>query len=202
MKRRVTRQLFEHWSALRGDRPAPRREDIDPGRISTCLAETFVLGFDTEHGHPFRIAGTAICAMFGRELTGTGFDRLWCAHERHGMTALVRTVVGEVNGIVAGVTGRNSDGESIDLELILLPLTCTDSGAGRVLGALTAVAAPYWLSVRPLQTLQMGELRYLGAEDEPSVPAQPEALRSDTLRGPGFVIYPAARRPISRNYQG
>lgn len=207
MKRRVTRELFEYWNALRGHRPAPQRNDIDPGRISACLANTFVLGFNMQQGHPFRIAGTAICTMFGRELTGTRFDRLWCAHETHDMTALVQTVVTEANGIVAGVAGRNGDGESMDLEMILLPLTCSDSGQGRTLGALTAVAEPYWLGARRLQTLHVGELRYLGADASPSEAAIPPAMRrdpprNDALRGPGFVIYPAARPPISRNYQG
>lgn len=162
MKQRVTRELFGYWNALRGIRPVPDRADLDPGAMRAWLSDTFVLTFDPESGHPFRIAGTAVCAMFGRELTCTSFDRLWFSGDQDTIADLVRTLAGHARATVAAITGRNAEGEVVELEMILLPLTCAD-GAGRILGALAAAPAPYWLGARPIQTLHLDEVRQMNA---------------------------------------
>ena len=72
MKHPSNRQLFEYWTKRRGRRSAPERGEIEPGAIRHVLADTFILAFETGAGHPFRIAGTRVCALFGRELKGGG----------------------------------------------------------------------------------------------------------------------------------
>lgn len=162
MKQRVTRELFGYWDALRGGRKAPDRGNIDPGAIRSCLPDTFVLGVDLERGHPLRIAGTAICSLFGRELTKTPFVRLWDVNDRGAIADMVRTVVDRSEVAVTEFHGRNADEETVGLEMILLPLCCADAGASRILGALTPLAAPYWLGARSLETLHLGT-RHNGA---------------------------------------
>jgi hypothetical protein len=198
MKQRVTRVLFEYWDALRGSRPAPSRGDLDPGAIRSCLANTFVLSFAPEQGHSFRIAGTSLCASFGSELTGTPFDRLWTAEQRPAVCDLIGNVTESLDGMVASVTGHNADAETVDLEMILLPLSGADGRTGLVLGALAVAAAPYWLGTRPLTTLSLGETHYAGATGaERLVPGG-----NDPSRRRGIDIDPAAARRISRSFQG
>ena len=187
MKHRVTRAIFGYWDALRGTRPAPERTDIDPGAIRSCLAKTFILTFDPDRGHQFRIAGTSLCETFGSELTGTPFSELWGQSEQQAVCELIRTVTQDAEGVVAGVTGRNADGDTAELEMILLPLASGDKGRERLLGALAAVTTPYWLGIRPLQSLQLGEMRYTGAAGTEKL-----TFGQKVLRGPGFVLYPAA----------
>lgn len=194
MKQRVTCALFDYWDRLRGTRTAPDRSDLDPGAIRGCLAHTFVLAFDPERGHPFRIAGTLVCAMFGSELTRTAFDRLWIENERSLVRELVHTVTKDSDGVVAGVTGRNSNAETAELEMMLLPLTSTDGGEDRLLGSFAVASAPYWLGTRALRSLSVGELRYTNAAGA--------AKSGAPLRRQGFVFYPAAPRRISRNFHG
>jgi hypothetical protein len=196
MKQRVTRELFDHWDAMRGARPAPGRRDIDPGAIRSCLANTFVLAFDPQQGHPFRIAGTSLCEMFSGELTGKPFDALWAANEQPAISRLVQAVAEHQGGIVAGVTGQNADAQTADLEMILLPLASGDIGTGRILGGLSPASRPYWLGTRPLQSLHLGDLRYIGACGKARL-----ASAQQVVRGKGFVIYPAMT-PNPRNYYG
>src|SRR5882724_4487529 len=73
MKHSSTRELYNYWNLRRGSRAAPERSDIEPGAIRRVLADTFMLSFDPQGGHPFRIAGTRVCALFGRELKGNAF---------------------------------------------------------------------------------------------------------------------------------
>ena len=156
MKQDATRALFEYWDALRGTRPAPERADIEPGAIRSCLANTFVLAADPEQGHLFRIAGTSVCALFGSELTRKPFETLWHAGDQRAIRDLLQTVTGDMEGVVAGVTGCNEAAETVGIEMILLPLAGSDGTAGRVLGGLTVAAPPYWLGTLPIQSLQLG----------------------------------------------
>ena len=188
MKQRVTRALFDYWETLRGERAAPDRDDIDPGAIRACLANTLILTFDPQHGHPFRIAGTSLCDMFGTDLTGKPFTGLWAAAAQLAISDLIRTVAQEQDGVVAGVSGRNADAQPVDVEMILLPLTSGDLGTGRILGALTPASAPYWLGTRPLETLQLGDLRFTGARGNDRL-----ASARRVVQGLGFAVYPSAR---------
>jgi hypothetical protein len=192
MKHHLTRDLFDYWDALRGERAAPDRADVDPGAIRSCLPHTFMLTNDPERGHPFRIAGTALYDMFGADLTGRPFAEVWADDARAAVSDLVRTVAQEPEGVVAGVSGQNAEGDVADLEMILLPLASGDIGTGRILGALAASPAPYWFGTRPLRSLRLGNLRYTGARG-----ADRLVSAQRVLQGPGFAIYPAATKPYS-----
>jgi hypothetical protein len=197
MKQRVTRALFDYWDSLRGARPAPDRRDIDPGAIRSCLANTFILSFDPEHGHPFRIAGTSLCEMFGGELTGKAFSEFWTADQQSAVSDLIRTVAQGQGGAVAAVAGENTDAETADLEMILLPLASGAIGTGRILGAMTVVSAPYWFRTRSLRFLRLGDLYYIGARGDDR-----RASDQTLFRDPDFIVDPAATTPIPRNYHG
>ena len=70
MKHEKSTSLFQYWNRLRGNRPAPRRTEIEPADIKANLADTFILEQDTRGRPMFRLAGTRLCATFGRELKG------------------------------------------------------------------------------------------------------------------------------------
>src|ERR1700728_823423 len=77
MKHAASRELYAYWQELRGRRPAPTRAEIEPGAIRRILSEAFILALDRASGYPFRLAGTRVCALFGRELKGETFLDLW-----------------------------------------------------------------------------------------------------------------------------
>ena len=62
---------------LRNGRPAPKRTEIEPADIKRLLADTFILEKDTRGEAMFRLAGTRLCAIYGRELKGFSFPSLW-----------------------------------------------------------------------------------------------------------------------------
>jgi hypothetical protein len=113
MKHASIRELFDYWQTRRGARPAPERSEIEPGAIRSVLADTFMLSFDPSTGHPFRIAGTRVCAAFGRELKGVGFTEIWAAASRDPIRELLATVATETIGVVAGASGRSHEGTTL-----------------------------------------------------------------------------------------
>src|SRR5437879_727021 len=82
MKHATIRALFDYWNERRGWRIAPERNDIDPDAIRRVLADTFILAYNESQGHPFRIAGTRVAALFGCELKNEAFLELRTAQSR------------------------------------------------------------------------------------------------------------------------
>jgi hypothetical protein len=191
MKTAPTRKLFAYWNARRGSRLAPERGDIEPGAIRDILGDSFIITFDAEAGHPFRLAGTRVCSLFGRELRGEPFVRLWDEESSEVVNALVGTIADEAVAVVGGAVARTAEGSRADLELLLLPLYHRGRTHVRLLGVLAPVATPYWLGTEHVGTLSLGTLRHLGPVVESlSVP------RVATVEGRprrGLTVYEGGR---------
>ncbi|MES1155547.1 MAG: PAS domain-containing protein, partial [Pseudorhodoplanes sp.] len=188
MKHATTREVFAYWDTCRGDRLAPDRSDIEPGAIRSVLCDTFILTFDRKAGHPFRLAGTRLCALMGCELKDEPFADLWNDHSRKEIENLLKTIAEETIGLVASVTGEAEDGQTLDLELLLLPLSHRGRMPARLLGALTPLRPPYWAGVKPVFELKLGQYRHLGpAVDIVSAPHFRAAPTEQTDRR-GLVV--------------
>lgn len=161
MKNPSTRLVFDYWDTLRGERSAPERGEIEPGALRHALADTFVLE-NEPIGPVFRLAGTRLCALFGRELRGRAFTALWPDVEAQGdMRRLVQTVMDEAAGAVAGLTAQTQNGASVHLELLLLPLRYRGRTHARILGALSPALSPEWLGLDTLDSMRMISLRMI-----------------------------------------
>ena len=137
MKHAASRELYAYWEEKRGTRPAPERAEIEPGAIRGVLSDAFILALDRNAGHPVRLAGTRVCALFGREIKGESVPRsLGCAEPQRSSRACVSILADECTGTVAGVTAQNASGEPIDLELLLLPLGIRRPSFARTIGVL------------------------------------------------------------------
>jgi hypothetical protein len=190
MKHASIRELFDYWNTRRGTRAMPDRGDIEPSSIRRVLADTFILAVDSPTGHPFRIAGTRVCAAFGRELKGASFIDLWTAESQERIRDLLAVVTTEFVGVAAGVTGRSDDGAVLDLEMLTLPLAHRNRPDARVLGALVPREVPYWLGVNTLGRLSLGTIRYLGADTD-AKPAPRKLMHAQPTRRArhGLVVY-------------
>ena len=82
MKHAASRQLYAYWEERRGRRAAPERAEIEPGAIRGALSDAFILSLDAARGHPVRLAGTRVCALFDRELRGVGLVDCLLIHRR------------------------------------------------------------------------------------------------------------------------
>ena len=191
MKHSSTRELFAYWDRRRGRRAAPERGEIEPGPIRRVLGDTFILAFDERAGHPFRLAGTRVCALFCRELKSESFLALWAPAERATARQQLAGVADEAVGIVASVSGRTADGGALDLELLLLPLRHRGHAHARLLGVLAPLSVPYWIGEMPLQGLTLGTFRHLRPAIE-TAPRFASAADGGRLRH-GLVVYDGGR---------
>ena len=190
MKHAASRDLFAYWEALRGRRPAPQRAEIEPGAIRHVLSETFIVMLDRSSDYPFRLAGTRVCALFGRELKGESFLGLWDEASRVTVRDLLSLLTSETVGTVAGVTARNIDGEPLDLELLLLPLSAPRPMLARSIGVLAPMQVPQWIGLRPIGGLTLGSRRHVGVGEGKRL--LPHFLTPWSTRR-GLVVYEGGR---------
>jgi hypothetical protein len=191
MKHAASRELYAYWQEKRGKRPAPERADIEPGAIRGALSDAFILALDRAGGHPVRLAGTRVCALFGREIKGEPFLDFWTAGSRPIMEGLLSILTDECTGTVAGVTAQNADGEPIDLELLLLPLGTRRPIFARTIGILAPLKVPPWLGATPVGALTIGGRRHIGAELEKRL--LPRFMAPRERRG--LKVYDGGRMP-------
>jgi hypothetical protein len=193
MKQASSRELFGYWTARRGTRPAPERGEIEPSALRRSLGDLFILEFDRRAGHPFRLAGTRVCALFGRELKNEAFLNLWEEETRAPLAQLLAVVADEATGVVAAAKGHTGEGWLQDLELVLLPLAHRGDTHARMIGSLAPLAAPFWLGASRLEMLKLGGIRHLNPALEAPTAARLVAGAQGVARRAAFTVYEGGR---------
>jgi hypothetical protein len=191
MKHKSSRDLYAYWDARRGKRAAPERADIEPGAIRHVLGDSFILALDERAGHPFRLAGTRVCALFGRELKDERFDNLWSEESQKAMSGILGALADEAAGIVAGVRAQNAAGAPLELELILLPLGARRPSLARAIGVLAPMQIADWLGMSPLGPLTLGTRRHIGPAAQTL--AAPRFMAVQGRSRHGFVVHDGGR---------
>ncbi|MDX2309527.1 MAG: PAS domain-containing protein [Hyphomicrobium sp.] len=139
MRHETTKGLYRYWNALRGERLAPRRFEIEPSRIGDFLPETFILERVASDNYPFRLAGTRLADRMSFQLRGRNvFD---CFAPGDGITVKSRLNSASVQGgvILMTLRGATRSGRHQSLEMIVLPLLHMQPTADRYLGAICPI---------------------------------------------------------------
>jgi len=195
MKHYSSRELHAYWERKRGTRPAPERADIDPAAIRGALSDAFIITLNRGAGYPFRLAGTRVCALFGREITRESFVDLWTITSRSVISSLLVILADECVGTVAAVRAQNADGDPLDLELLMLPLSAHRPMFARAIGVLAPLKVPQWLGIRPIGGLSLGARRHIGAALERRF--VPRFMVPGVRRG--LTVYEGGRASASAN---
>jgi len=166
MKQDVSKRLYGYWNGLRKGRPAPERNEVEPGDIRDLLGDTFILQA-SGNDFRFRLAGTRLCALYCRELKGQNFLSMWKESDREAIESLLTAIHHDAAAAVVGMTGRSDRGNEVPLEIVLLPLSQKDSGFTRILGACAPTSAPYWVGMHPVMKQEITSLRMIWPDEVP-----------------------------------
>lgn len=184
MKHPSSREFFAYWDAKRGDGRAPDRSEIEPGAVRELLGDIFVLSCDHEAGFPFRVAGTRVCALLGRDLKDASFTSLFTPECRREIEDIVGYVAEEMLPAIAGVTAMAEDGTVAHLELLLLPF----NHRAHAPISLTGVLAPFEDDLGTIANFKLVSWRYLHRPQR----FVPRALRKLAVAR-GFMVYEGLR---------
>ena len=208
MKHAATRDLFAYWDALRGERTAPERSEINPAEIRDVLADTFMLEVDLGKRFPFRLAGTRVSGLFDHEQKGQSFLDLWREEERRNVAAILLTVADGACPVVAGGVSQADGRDECPVELLFLPLRHYGRTHARILGLIKPMKKPAWAGLLPLGPMSLRSLRVIeSAEPRQQQPLEriavgqsPQAPRADEQALPGSA-HPSSK-PYLRLIRG
>jgi hypothetical protein len=192
MKHKASQDLYAYWNGLRGIRLAPERSEVDPAAIRGTLGDTIMLAREPGRRATFRLAGTRVCALFGRELKNETFQPLWEPGSRHELDGLLAHAGEEAAGFVAGATAHVDDGDPVNLELLVLPLFHRGTTDGRLIGTLAPLGRPAWLGAQAVQSLTLLSWRHIGPQIDRAV--VPRFVDLPDLERKGFVVHDGGRQ--------
>ena len=167
MKREASVNLFQYWNRLRDGRRAPRRTEIEPADIKTLLGDTFILESGPLGDATFRLAGTRLCAIYGRELKSVRFSSLWTSKDGPMIDRLVRGVFEDKSVAVLTFQGTSENNRPLAMELLLLPLDCGSGEQQRALGIVSTDTKPFWLGMDPIVRSTVQTVRVVDPDREP-----------------------------------
>jgi hypothetical protein len=184
MKHPSSHEFFAYWDAKRGDARAPDRSEIEPGAVRDLLGDIFVLSYDNEGGYPFRVAGTRVCALLGRDLKDLSFSALFAPESRREIEDVLSYVAEEMLAAIAGITATSEDGRTAHLELLLLPF----NNRAHAPVSMTGLLAPFEADLGTLKDFKLTSWRYLHRPEK----LVPRALRKLAIAR-GFMVYEGLR---------
>lgn len=204
MRQKATRDLYDYWNDLRGERAAPERAEVDPAALGPMLGDIFMLEIDQARRYPVRISATRLNRLFDCQLRGRSFIDLWRVQERAQMARLCATVSDDTVAVVAGLTAA-PDGEApVHLEMLLLPLRHRGKTHARILGTMVPAGTVSWQGLVPVAQLSLASMRIVDARSAgrpmpgPATHGERRLLSMASLAG----CAPVARRGHLSLYQG
>ena len=158
MRQKKTKQMLDYWMDLysqAGNNAInahhhiwPERSDIQPAECRSLLGDMFIL--ETIGGDAtYRLAGTKLCALHGRELKRESFCKAFDASDqRSAENWAARLAFDDYIALICS-TGTTETGRRINLETLLMPLTHNGQTDKRILGITVPCETPSMAGNKP-----------------------------------------------------
>ncbi len=141
MRQTRIEQVTAYWRELaRAADGVPERAAIEPRRVVRHLPDMFVLERVDRASFRFRLAGTRLCALYGRELREHDFIRLWPSAQQAAIAQAMDRMLRDGEPAMIEAAGATLQGEAFGFDVALFPLKDESGEVTRVLGVLSADA--------------------------------------------------------------
>ncbi|MEO1543417.1 MAG: PAS domain-containing protein [Pseudomonadota bacterium] len=161
MQRATSLELYRYWNIVRGQRPAPKRFEIEPSDISDLLPETLILETQHDSDYRYRLAGTRICELFGREFRGSGFLDQWDEPDRTTLFRRLRLIKERGAVLCFEFEIKSAHGHTAILECLMLPLQHGSRRVERFLGCMGPIADAPWIGEHEIVARKLGSFEIL-----------------------------------------
>jgi len=143
----------------------PERSDIQPANCRELLGDMFIL--DIDNGlYNFRLAGTRLCSIFGKELKGDSFVETLNDQDHSVAENWVDQMAHDDFTTLICAEGVTATGKVLPLETLLLPLNHFDKRSRRLLGITIPLEVPYWMGEEPIIEVKILSVRVLRPWEE------------------------------------
>lgn len=115
--------LFDYWDAKRGTRGLPLRSDIDPIDMPRpVLAHVMIVRVEADGGYRFRLAGTRMLDIFGKDITGKTLDEVLSGPDLENARRSYSLVIDRVQPWYSSMTYPVEDGRTYQYQRLTMPL--------------------------------------------------------------------------------
>jgi hypothetical protein len=170
MRIRGARRLYSYWREAKGDLAAPRREAIAPRAMRDVLPWVFILDRIDRDVAAFRLAGTGLCDLYGKELKDRNFLTFWLGDCQRTVRSLIDNVVLMPAPGIIEFEAKALNGRVVTGEIVLLPLIADDGEIHQILGGWFPSVTHDPLLQKPLMKQTVTNIRVIGADDREFVP--------------------------------
>lgn len=179
MRHDKTKEMLDYWMSLfqiAGNGPVPKRpfiwpdrSDVSPHDCPHLLADMFVLERIGSRNH-YRLAGTHLCNIYGRELKNEPFSWPYDGVDERTVDNWTNNIGGDGHLVLMSSTGIDLNGTAVAMETLLMPLFLNGAQGKRTLGITTTIGEPRWDRSSPVTTARLESVRMLRPWEEPSAP--------------------------------
>lgn len=137
MRQAAARTILSYWQAIQPDEGgAPAQATVEPRALKSQLPDLFLIERLDRAVFAFRMAGTRMCARYGRELRDHDFVRLWPAAQQGEILTQLNHCLQTAQPVVLTGVAATLDGKPVSFEIVLTPLTDKEGRTTRLLGAM------------------------------------------------------------------
>jgi hypothetical protein len=138
-----SRILFRHWETVRAERPCPDRTDISLRAISKLMPFLAIVETGQTDATPiFKLAGTAVCELFQRPLTGAEVGSALERFERRVVNETLQMSLQRLQPSLIRMRFLGVEGFVTTTEFLALPVFNTFSGLNQLFCGVFPFAEP------------------------------------------------------------
>ncbi len=123
-----SRALFRHWEALRAERPCPERNEITFAGLSNVITNVAIVERDASGKWQYRLAGSAVCNMLGRNVTGKEVLACYNSFESEVIGRVLNIAEERLQPGLMRMRLVDQNDDITSSELLILPVINTSTG--------------------------------------------------------------------------
>ena len=164
-----SRKLFRFWEAMRAEKPAPSRDQLDLTQVRDLVPYLFIGEFVPRHRQfRWRLAGTAICELYRKELTGSDMLAGWDDFETATITRFLDGTITGRQPCMLRFRLETDREQVIGAELAGFPLTAADRRSTHIFGGLFPFRETLSLDYSGLVNFELAAARSIWTENLPT----------------------------------
>ena len=166
------RSLLRTWERTRGEDSAPMRSELTMRDLADILPWVCVLHRDPNHlAYTWRLAGSAVCDTWGRNLTGKPAFMDWPSFDRETIVRGLDTVVGMKQPCVGRFLARSFGGREVGFEFAAVPVIANDGESVHAMATFATFRDQRDTDGDPLVDFEIRRIRILWSDQLPGTPA-------------------------------
>jgi hypothetical protein len=174
-----SRTLFRFWETMRGDRSAPDRSDLDLKQLRDLVPWLFIAEYAAKtRMFRWRLAGTGICELHRRELTGANMLAGWDSFEADVISRFLSSTLHTFQPSVLRMRFRTDHAATIGVEMPAFPIIAADGATTHLFGGVFPFSDSYASHYNHIESREITAAHSVWTEYLPSsINQQDQGLR-------------------------